>query len=234
MSKEIVPNPNPSIDDGKIRRTRHKGEWYYSTIDTIADMFDMDYWAAQNYYHVLKNRVVRNGEVIVPNLVRLKLRAADGKMRRTDCADSDGIKVLRRRLEKNIHDRDKRVNHRQDDEVVNFHPKIIEFLKENNWCDIQHHVKLPSGNIIDIVARNSSKEIHIIECKPNLRKGNLYTAVGQALCYCAEYALDSTPAIACYYSKKNDYARQSCEALGIDLFEIKRGKKKSEPMSGRE
>ena len=50
-----------------------------------------DYQLARNYWKVLKNRLVKEGNETVTNCNQLKLPAADGKKRLTDVADLQGI-----------------------------------------------------------------------------------------------------------------------------------------------
>lgn len=74
----------------QIRRTLHDGEWWFSVIDVIAALTDSDrpnvYWAA------MKARVESESEFQLFTICKqLKFEAPDGKMRETDCADTEGI-----------------------------------------------------------------------------------------------------------------------------------------------
>ncbi|HOG11194.1 MAG: hypothetical protein GYA70_10615 [Deltaproteobacteria bacterium] len=78
----------------KIRR--HYDEqtetWQFSVIDIIQALISQpDYQAARNYWKVLKNRLKKEGSETVTKCNRLKMIAADGKMRLTDAADPETI-----------------------------------------------------------------------------------------------------------------------------------------------
>jgi len=78
------------FENFKIRRVYdEKLEiWYFSVVDIIAALIQQpDYQAARNYWKVLKNRLKKEGSQTVTNCNRLKLPAADGKLRLTDVAD---------------------------------------------------------------------------------------------------------------------------------------------------
>ena len=65
-------------------------KWYFSIIDIIEALTDsQSYQSARNYWKVLKNRLIAEGNETVTNCNQLKMRAADGKMRLTDVADQE-------------------------------------------------------------------------------------------------------------------------------------------------
>jgi prophage antirepressor-like protein len=67
-------------------------KWYFSIVDIIAVLTDShDYQAARNYWKVLKNRLVKEGNETVTNCNQLKMQAFDGKMRMTDVADTEQL-----------------------------------------------------------------------------------------------------------------------------------------------
>jgi hypothetical protein len=67
-------------------------KWYFSIVDIIAILTDQPtYQGARNYWKVLKNRLLKEGNQTVTNCNQLKLSAEDGKMRLTDVADTEQI-----------------------------------------------------------------------------------------------------------------------------------------------
>ena len=87
----IIESTKIALFKGKqIRKTLQNGEWWFSVIDVIEALTDSDrpsvYWTA------MKARVKNEGEFQLSTICRqLKLLAPDGKMRETDCADTEGI-----------------------------------------------------------------------------------------------------------------------------------------------
>jgi len=63
--------------------------WLYSIIDVIGILTESE--NPRHYWTVLKQRLKEDGNQTVTNCERLKLPAADGKMRMTDVADTSGI-----------------------------------------------------------------------------------------------------------------------------------------------
>jgi len=78
------------FEEFKIRRVYDEKEemWYFSVVDIIQALTQQpDFQAARNYWKVLKNRLSKEGSETVTNCNRLKMLAADGKMRDTDAAN---------------------------------------------------------------------------------------------------------------------------------------------------
>lgn len=66
-----------------------KEEWYFSIIDILGVLTESD--NPRKYWSVLKTRLKNEGNELATNCSQLKMQAADGKMRKTDVADMQGI-----------------------------------------------------------------------------------------------------------------------------------------------
>lgn len=67
-------------------------KWYFSIVDVVSVLTDQtDYQSARNYWKVLKNRLLKEGNETVTNCNQLKMPAADGKQRLTDVADTEQL-----------------------------------------------------------------------------------------------------------------------------------------------
>ena len=64
-------------------------KWYFAIVDVVAVLTDSE--NPQTYWRVLKNRLKKEGNETVTNCNAFKLRAADGKMRLTDVADTEQL-----------------------------------------------------------------------------------------------------------------------------------------------
>ena len=74
----------------RIRKTLHGNEWWFSVVDVIEALTDSDRPSA--YWTAMKVRVHTEGKFELSTICRqLKLPAPDGKMRETDCADTEGM-----------------------------------------------------------------------------------------------------------------------------------------------
>jgi len=71
-----------------IRRIWHKEEWFYSVVDIVEVLTDSP--TPRQYWGKVKDREFVKLE-LSPIWVRLKLTATDGKLRQTDCANTEGI-----------------------------------------------------------------------------------------------------------------------------------------------
>lgn len=79
-----------SIFKGKeVRKIIHNNEWWFSVVDICEVLTDsLDSGA---YWRKLKQRLNEDGSEVVTSCHGLKLMAPDGKMRETDCANTEGI-----------------------------------------------------------------------------------------------------------------------------------------------
>ncbi|NQU79727.1 Bro-N domain-containing protein [Candidatus Woesearchaeota archaeon] len=78
------------FQDKKIRRVVHNSEWYFSVVDVVAVLTDSA--DARNYWKVLKHRLMNEGSnETVTKCNQLKLPAEDGKLRETDCANTETL-----------------------------------------------------------------------------------------------------------------------------------------------
>lgn len=70
-----------------IRRLWHNEEWWFSIIDVIAALTQSK--NPQNYWYTMKSRLKKEGsEQTLTNCKGLKMIAQDGRMRKTDCANT--------------------------------------------------------------------------------------------------------------------------------------------------
>ena len=82
-------NRGISIFQGKkVRKTWHNNEWYFSVVDMIEVLADTK--DASDYWYRLKQRELEGSGIELSTFRReLKLKAEDGKMRFTDCANTE-------------------------------------------------------------------------------------------------------------------------------------------------
>ena len=77
------------FESKKIRRVYHNNEWWFSVVDVVNALTDSADSGA--YWRKLKQRLIEEGSQVVTNCHGLKLEAPDGKMRETDCANTQGM-----------------------------------------------------------------------------------------------------------------------------------------------
>lgn len=79
------------FEDKKVRTLwdDEQEKWYFAIVDVVAVLTDSS--NPQTYWRVLKKRLLAEGNQTVTNCNGLKLRAADGKMRLTDMADTEQL-----------------------------------------------------------------------------------------------------------------------------------------------
>lgn len=86
------------IFDNKKVRSQYdvdKEIWYFSIVDIVGILTDQPtVERARNYWEVLKNRLLKEGNETITNCNRLKLEAEDGKMRLTDVGTNSTLSLL--------------------------------------------------------------------------------------------------------------------------------------------
>jgi len=110
------------FESRQIRRDWHQDEWYFSVVDVVAVLTEQtDSLKARKYWNKLAQRLRNEGSEVVTNCHQMKLKAPDGKMRKTDCANTEGIFRIIQSIPspKNNHENTKKRKH----EI-----KILSFL----------------------------------------------------------------------------------------------------------
>jgi DNA-damage-inducible protein D len=88
--KERIMETKIAVFKGKgIRKVIHNNEWWFSVVDVCAVLTDSADSGA--YWRKLKQRLKEEGSEVVTFCHGLKLPAPDGKMRETDCANTEGL-----------------------------------------------------------------------------------------------------------------------------------------------
>ena len=79
------------FEERKVRTVWDDQEekWYFAIVDVVAVLTDST--NPQTYWRVLKNRLSKEGNETVTNCNAFKLKAADGKMRLADVADTEQL-----------------------------------------------------------------------------------------------------------------------------------------------
>lgn len=87
--KKIITTDNLAIFKGNgIRKTIHKNEWWFSVLDIVGVLTDSP--QPKTYWAKMKDRDEEISQPF-PFWEQLKLLTDDGKMRATDCANTEGI-----------------------------------------------------------------------------------------------------------------------------------------------
>ena len=74
----------------KIRRVWHDDQWYFSVVDVVEVLTDSE--DPRTYWKVLKNRMIKEGNnETATKCNQLKMIATNGKMRLTDCANTESM-----------------------------------------------------------------------------------------------------------------------------------------------
>lgn len=90
MAKEIQTTKIALFKGRKIRKTIHNNEWWFSVVDVIEALTGTE--RPRKYWNDLKKKLISEGYFEVSEKIgQLKLVAPDGKMRETDCANTEDI-----------------------------------------------------------------------------------------------------------------------------------------------
>lgn len=78
-----------NFESKKIRRIEYNGEWYFSVVDIVAILTESS--VARRYWSDLKRKLNEEEGFIevYEKIVQLKMPAEDGKLRATDCANTE-------------------------------------------------------------------------------------------------------------------------------------------------
>ena len=67
-------------------------KWWFCVVDVVATLSESA--DPRNYWYVLKNRLKKDNRQLLTICKGFKLVAPDGKLRQTDCLDSEGVIAL--------------------------------------------------------------------------------------------------------------------------------------------
>ena len=76
------------FQDKNIRRIWHNEEWWFSIVDIVGILSESS--DPRKYWNKLSQRLREEGSEVVTNCHQLKLPAEDGKLRETDCVNTEG------------------------------------------------------------------------------------------------------------------------------------------------
>lgn len=85
-------NTISNLFEGKEIRSiwnAEKEDYYFSVVDVISALTDAS--IPKRYWSDLKKKLIDEGSQLYDKIVRLKMKATDGKMRNTDVLDTEGI-----------------------------------------------------------------------------------------------------------------------------------------------
>jgi DNA-damage-inducible protein D len=89
-----MPSPTAFFEDRPIRRLYDQAThiWWFSVVDIVKVLTSQPSdQRAGLYWRVLKSRLLKEGSQAVTNCNGLKMTAADGKQRLTDCATAETL-----------------------------------------------------------------------------------------------------------------------------------------------
>ena len=90
MNKQFTVTKIAIFQKKEIRKTIYKNEWWFSIIDVIEALTGTE--RPRKYWNDLKKKLIEEGFFEVSEKIgQLKLKSPDGKMRETDCANTEII-----------------------------------------------------------------------------------------------------------------------------------------------
>ena len=90
MDKEKISTKIVLFQGQKVRKIFHDNQWWFSVIDVIAVLTDSE--NPRDYWYKMKIREKEEADVQLSTIcLQLKLPAPDGKLRETDCANTESI-----------------------------------------------------------------------------------------------------------------------------------------------
>ena len=89
MREDLNTNTKIAIFKGKkIRKVLYQNEWWFSVVDVVEALTGTD--RPRKYWSDLKTKLIKEGYSEVSEKIgQLKLTATDGKLRETDCANTE-------------------------------------------------------------------------------------------------------------------------------------------------
>ncbi len=91
MPKKVIdPTKIVIFQKKEIRKTIYKNEWYFSITDVITALTGSS--IPRRYWSDLKIKIIKEGNSeLYEKIVQLKLTSTDGKLYKTDCANTETI-----------------------------------------------------------------------------------------------------------------------------------------------
>ena len=91
-------------NDREVRAvwSNDENKWYFSATDVVRAINDEpDYTKSRNYWKYLKGKLAKEGIQLVSDTNHFKFEAPDGKMRKSDVLDAEGVQLLAKRYPNN-------------------------------------------------------------------------------------------------------------------------------------
>ncbi len=91
MENKLATTTRIAVFQGKkVRKIIHNDEWWFSIVDVVELLTETE--RPRKYWNDLKKKLVDEGYIEVSEKIgQLKLQAYDGKMRTTDCANTETL-----------------------------------------------------------------------------------------------------------------------------------------------